>query len=115
MHAGNDNDDIQAKIVLSFLCLLHEEYKIIAITDSWWALACFCVSFLQLQTPWMDIQQLYDKIYTYLRARRLDILCLSVLFYHQHAKTNSKSKYYGASLRTFMSGPAPYVVLVEYA
>ncbi len=69
MHAGNDNDDIQAKIVLSFLCLLHEEYRI-AITDSWWALACFCVSFLQLQRPWMDIQELYDKIYTYLRARR---------------------------------------------
>ncbi len=39
MHAGNDNDECShAKIVLSFPCLLHEEYRI-GITDSWWALA----------------------------------------------------------------------------
>ncbi len=45
----------------------------------------------------MDIQELYDKIYTYLRARRSDIIfniiltvLLSVVLYHRHAKTNSK-------------------------
>ncbi len=94
MHADNDNDDIQAKIVLSFLRLLYMKISRIAITDSWWALACVRVSFLQLQTPWMGhIQELYDKpqsqTFRYIFTIIL-IVSSSVLLYHRHAKTNSK-------------------------
>ncbi len=61
---------------------------------SWWTLDYFCVSFLELQRPWIDIQiqELYDKICTYIRAMQTSSLLYYLLcsFLLSVRKTNSK-------------------------
>ena len=73
-----ENSEVFVKLKMSVFPF-SSSYRIV-IRDPWWTLAYFCVSFLG------DIQELYDKIYTYLRARLLYYLFCTI----NTPKTNSK-------------------------